>query len=771
MIYKLNLFYKGVQYVLVTLFYVIKHVLIHITIRIILLFLYNYLYAINFNVKSMRNIFKSIFKTAIIFILILYGCNSKEKNSNLNGPIDRFALVNRHNVELKEIDPLAPISVGNGDFAYTADVTGMQSLEYYYFENGIPLETRTTWAWHSFPNIENLKLEDATEEVNFHGRKISYASNQNSKAGDYFRKNPHPVPMGQISLVSEKNQPLTPEMIKNIDQKLDLWSGVINSQYTIDEEKVTVETVSHPELNVVAFKIKSNLLKTGKLKPAFRFPYSYDLFTKNKPPFDWEKQDRHETIIVDQDANNIILQRSIDSSQYFVKIHWLNAAQWEKNAQHEYSLNCTGNDSLILVCEFLPTMNTKLLPSFEETKEASEQSWENYWTQGGVVDLSGSTDSRAPELERRIVLSQYLMKVNYSGSFPPQETGLANISWYGKHNSEVYWLHAAQFYQWNHTDLLEKGLQWYQKILPVAISDAESKGFEGARWPKMSGIDGRISPGTINPFIIWNQSNPIYLSELVYRNHPDTATLNKYKDIVFESAKFLASYAFYDDKTERYILGPPIKSVNESTEENTTMNPSFELAQWYYGLKVAQDWRERLNMKRDLFWDDIMKKLAPLTIVDEKYVELETNPKMYEKQGNFSSDMIMAMGYLPKTPMVDEQIMQNTFRAIVERNGIPSFVSWSMGKGALTAARLGEQQTAIDIVCNDAPKAKFNKSGYVSRPKEGVNNPAYLPVNSAFLAAIGLMAGGWDGAPEVNAPGFPKDGKWNVRSENLQKLP
>jgi len=58
-------------------------------------------------------------------------------------------------------------------------------------------------------------------------------------------------------------------------------------------------------------------------------------------------------------------------------------------------------------------------------------------------------------------------------------------------------------------------------------------------------------------------------------------------------------------KTDRYILGPPIKSVNESTEENTIRNPSFELAQWYYGLKVAQDWRERMDMKRDPHWGDI----------------------------------------------------------------------------------------------------------------------------------------------------------------------
>jgi len=707
----------------------------------------------------------------VIYFTTCYIASAQATAPVIQKPIDRYALVNRHNVVLQEADPLAPLSLGNGDFAYTADVTGMQSLGEYYFKNGIPLETRSTWSWHSFPNPKNLRLQDAMKESNFHGRKVFYESLEKSPAGEYFRVNPHPVALGQISLVGENDMPLDLSMITQINQKLDIWKGVITSRYEINGQPVTVETVCHPELSLVAFKIKSPLLKSGKLKPAFRFPYSYDLSIKNKPPFDWSNPGRHQSTIIKQDNYNILLKRTIDTSLYYVSIHWQGMGKWEKKGPHEFYLNAAGSDSLVLVCEFTPVLKNGTSPSFEDTKKASERAWKEFWTKGGAIDLTGSTDPRAPELERRIVLSQYLVKVNYSGSFPPQETGLAHISWFGKHNSEVYWIHAAQFYQFNHTELLEKGLQWYRKILPVAQADAKFKGFEGSLWPKMSGYDGRQSPGAINPFIIWNQPNPIYLSELVYRANPDKATLNKYKDLVFESAKFLASYAFYDTKTSHYILGPPIKSVNESTEENNTRNPSFELAQWYYGLKVAQDWRERLGMKRDPHWDDIMEKLTPLTIQDGKYVEIESEPDMYSRQGNFSSAMLMALGYLPQTPMVDKKIMQNTFEAIVNRNGIQSFVSWGLGKGALTAARLGDQQTAIDIVCNDAPNAKFNKSGYVLRPKEGLVCPAYLPVNSSFLEAVALMAGGWDGSPNINAPGFPQNGKWQVRVENILKLP
>jgi len=42
--------------------------------------------------------------------------------------------------------------------------------------------------------------------------------------------------------------------------------------------------------------------------------------------------------------------------------------------------------------------------------------------------------------------------------------------------------------------------------------------------------------------------------------------------------------------------------------------------------------------------------------------------------------------------------------------------------------------------------------------------------NGALLSAVALMAGGWDGETSP-APGFPKDGRWQVRSEGLGRLP
>jgi len=54
--------------------------------------------------------------------------------------IDRFALVTRHNPHVTKIDPLSPLSLANGEFAFTADVTGLQTFPQLY-SDAMPLCT------------------------------------------------------------------------------------------------------------------------------------------------------------------------------------------------------------------------------------------------------------------------------------------------------------------------------------------------------------------------------------------------------------------------------------------------------------------------------------------------------------------------------------------------------------------------------------------------------------------------------------------------------
>ena len=688
-------------------------------------------------------------------------------------PMDRRAVVNRHDVHVTSVDPEAAVSVGNGDFAFTVDVTGLQSFGELYFEKGLPLETLSTWAWHSFPNPNGYTLADATKMSNFHGRQVPYASLQSSPAGTYFRENPHPIPLGQVSLIYQ-GRALAPADLTALDQRLDLWTGVVTSTYTLAGQPVTVETVADSDRSVMGVKLRSPLVKAGDLQVRFHFPYSYKFSSDaqgaiNKPPYVWDPE-RHRTVISRHGAGFAQLERTLDAEHTYVNLAWQGAGEVTETARHDFRLRAADGDALVFTCAFTAEGGVGSVPSFDATRATSVAGWKNYWSTGGIVDLAGSTDPRAAELERRIVLSQYLMKVHYAGEMPPSETGLAQISWFGKHNSEMYFWHAAQFYQWGHTELLEKGLAWYRRMLPVMLAAAKEQGFEGARWTKMTGPDGRTGPGSINPFIIWNQPNPIYLSELVYRAHPDKATLEKYSAVVFESARFLASFAFYDDATKRYVLGPPIKNVSERAGENTTQNPAFELAYWHFGLQVAQQWRARLGLAPEPKWADILQKLAKMPESDGRYLEIETEPDLYKRNGGgLPTTMLLTFGFLPKTDYIDVETERRTFAEVNKRNGTNRWASWQVGQGALTAARLGETELAVHFLTN--PSVRFMPSGYSRRPKEPNGCVAYLPINSSLLAAAGLMAGGWDGAPAGNAPGFPRDGKWVVRAEGLNPMP
>jgi len=59
--------------------------------------------------------------------------------------INRKELVTRHNPVLTKIETDSPLTVGNGEFAFTADPTGMQTFYNFYHDNHMPLCTMSQW--------------------------------------------------------------------------------------------------------------------------------------------------------------------------------------------------------------------------------------------------------------------------------------------------------------------------------------------------------------------------------------------------------------------------------------------------------------------------------------------------------------------------------------------------------------------------------------------------------------------------------------------------
>lgn len=685
--------------------------------------------------------------------------------------IDRHALVTRHNPHLTALDPWAPLSVGNGEFCFTADVTGLQTFTDYYHAHGIETETQARWSWHSNPNPSGFKLADANRPYTAYGRTLGYPTNDKNPAGQWLRENPHAMPLPQLSLdlARDGGAPLKPEDLSAIDQTLDLWTGTLTSRYQLGGEPVTVTVACDPSRDAIAVRVESPLIVGGKLGVRLAFPRGHEIKTKNNPGLDWSLPESHTTkLSVRDDHKALAFLHERDQSHYQAVLVSAGPLSHAATGPHAFRIGAGGGNVLEFTLAF--AADGPEVPAVAAIRAASTTHWQQFWSTGGAVDFSGSTDPRAAELERRVVLSQYLTAIQCAGDFPPSESGLTLSTWYQKHHTEMIWWHTAHFALWGREALLAKNLDWFVRALPVARDIAKGRDLRGARWPKMIGPDGRESPGG-NPFIVWNQPHPIHLAELLYRNTPTKETLAHYRDLVLETADCMASMLHWDEARKCYNLGPPLWIAQEIYEQTSSMNPTYELSYWSRGLQIAQQWRERLGLPRDAEWDKMIKAIAPLPVKDGKYVALESHPDTWDNVASRHDhpSFLMALGQLPGDG-VDRATMARTLDAVLKSWDWETKIwGWDYPMIAMTAARLGEPEKAVGVLLkSDGPNNSYTASGH---NKQRDDLPIYLPGNGSLLAAVAMMAAGWDGAPSHDAPGFPKDGKWVVRSEGLHPLP
>jgi protein-glucosylgalactosylhydroxylysine glucosidase len=669
------------------------------------------------------------------------------------GAIDRRALVTRHNPVLRKWDPLAPLSVGNGELAFTADLTGLQTFPDFY-DTAMPLCTQSQWGWHSFPGRPDGEL--ALTPFDTHGRPVGYPTSPGEQRDlfQWLRENPHRLHLGRIGLtLSDRSQIAAPE------QTLDLWTGRMTSRFRVRDFAVEVETCCHPTLDLIAVRIRSRLLEDGAFGAVIDFPYGSPAMNAA----DWKQPERHTTTVLDSGANRTDLARRLDDDAYAVHLAWNGSARLRRDSLHRFALlPPVGSTELSFVCQFTRERSAAPLPGAAQTFQAAAVHWQRFWTTGAAVELDGPPQAR--ELERRVVLSQYLSAIQCSGSVPPQETGLTCNSWNGKFHLEMHWWHAAHFPLWGRAPLLERSLPWYERILPSARSWAQEQGYAGARWPKMAGPEGRDSPSNIGPLLIWQQPHPIAYAELCYHAHPNRATLERYRTIVFASAEFMASYAWLDPKDGRYHLGPPVIPAQENHPPRDTWDPVFELEYWHWGLETANRWRERLGLTPDPRWGEIARKLAPLPQQDGVYLAHANCPQTYTERNRDHPSMLGALGVLPGAK-VESEVMRRTLEKVMKEWRWRDTWGWDYPMIAMAAARLGDSRTAVAALLMDTPKNTWLPNGHNWQRD---NLPLYLPGNGGLLTAVAMMCAGWHGAPADFRPRFPPP--WQVRHEGLRPL-
>ena len=710
--------------------------------------------------------------------------------------IDRNAVVSRNNPVITKADTLASLSVGNGHFATTVDVTGLQSYPLDY-KNGVPLCAMSDWGWHQYPNSKNLKPSESEKSFDFgHGHKEIYAveykkkeDGRHKEATEFLRVNPHRLNLGTIGLylTDEKGKQISLYQLTDIRQEQKLFDGEILSSFVANGKKVEVTTGAHPSKDALYARIKSELLADKRATLRLRFPYPTGKHADDAS--DWTKPERHRSEIISQTDNHTIIKRTLDATTYYVLLQWEGKADIKKLASHDFELSSPDN-TLAIAVEYLPglpSISGSPRFSYDLYHIAATNFWRSWWNSGAIVDFSSCTDPRAKELERRVVLSQYLTQINCANNMPPQESGLTYNTWFGRPHLEMTWWHVVDFALWNRPEVVAQILKWYNDIAyPVARKIAERQGFKGIRWMKMTDPWAGEAPSNTGSFLIWQQPHYIYLAEEMYRANPSTETIREYGEQVEATAEFIADFVSFDAAQKRYIL-KGATAMQECMTKDISYNQPFELAYWSYGLSVAQKWRERQGKERVALWDDIIKNLSPLPEAGDIYtagiaIGAAKNHEAFDpfdapakkvetfadKCRNDHPAVLGACGLLPYTSLYNMEKMKTTLDWVMKNWNWQTTWGWDYGMIAMTAARLGDPETALKALLIDTQKNTYLPSGHNFQTPDRLR--IYLPGNGALLTAIAMMCAGWDGCDDKGNPGFPKNGKWDVKWEGLKRM-
>jgi hypothetical protein len=683
------------------------------------------------------------------------------------GHINRYRVVERNCPVVTKLDSLQSLSVGNGHFAFTVDATGLQTFPDQY-AHGVCLGTMSDWGWHSFSNPHHYQPEDAFVTKDFgRGHQEIYSAQFKSQgrqhdASNWLRANPHRLHLGVVGLDFTD-----PSKLVSVNERLCLWTGMVKSRFLYKGKRYDVQTVCSPDRDEIASEVISDE------NPRIRFRFPYPTGGHSDDACNWSSDGKHLTEVIKSSPHAVLLRHTIDATIYYIRVTWKDKADFKVTGRNSFLLSAKRRKIDFTVAFFQKSeyqqFSLRTATDFHAVAQKAARYWMNYWKKGAIVDFSHIIDPRARELERRVVLSQYLLAVNDAGNMPPQETGLTYNSWFGKFHLEMVWWHEAQFALWGHPDLLVPALDWYLRVEPVARSIARRQGFKGVRWMKMTDPSGMEAPSNVGSYLIWQQPHPIYLAELLYRAAPDKSKeiLNRYGDMVDKTAKFMADFVTYDSIGHRYILKGCIPA-QETLKADSTVNPPFELSYWHFALSTAQKWRERRGLRRVPLWDRIISQLSPLAMnSDSLYLAAESAVNTF-KDIRFTSDhpaVLGALGVLPQCPLAQPAVMRKTLQWVWNNWNWPTTWGWDYPMTAMCAARLGEPERAVQALLMAKQKNTYLVNGHNYQDDR---LRIYLPGNGGLLTAVAMMCAGWDGCTKSN-PGFPAD--WDVRWQGLLPLP
>lgn len=582
----------------------------------------------------------------------------------------------KYNLKFNHIDSKNPVTIGNGDFAITLDQTGTQSL--YEIYKDIPLSTMSNKNWF-YKDKKDIKPSYVD------GKAYMLFNLDNDPNYQINRQYPFKYSFMQI-LLYDNDKLIDINNIKDVKQELDLYKGIVTSSFNY-KEKIN-KTISfiyqdHDEFN---FKLQSDNLNLA-------LKFNYPSYTKNGYRLDilpnvLVKEDRI-TLLYD-DKNSLSFKLKSSSKYQIVE----NTLIFDDN-------------------------NVSFSLALDEIKEG--KLLDEFWKcdNGIIIDNE--------ELVKKMVLSKYLLHVNSTGIYPPQESGLTYNCWNSKFHLEMHLIHSLWNIYNNHVGDLVKSFDYYLSIMPSSLKRASLNGYKGLRFPKMTGPDGEDSPSNIGPLLIWQAPHILFMLQEIYYLYNKENIIKKYEPLISGTIDFMISFLTLKDS--KYQMLDPLLEACESIPLDRCQNPSFELEYWRYTLERQPKIDTALYGHQRYDYLDITSKIITPKEDDGIYLKTYGVIDKYDLYKDHPTEGFLMSFF--KSKIVDKEKMVKTIDYILKNMDLSSYWGWDFPFLGLSLLNCGEIEKSIEVTQLNTINNQYLYNGYNTSPRDDLK--AYLPGNGAFL--------------------------------------
>lgn len=582
----------------------------------------------------------------------------------------------KYNLKFNHIDSKNPVTIGNDDFAITLDQTGTQSL--YEIYKDIPLSTMSNKNWF-YKDKKDIKPSYVD------GKAYMLFNLDNDPNYQINRQYPFKYSFMQI-LLYDNDKLIDINNIKDVKQELDLYKGIVTSSFNY-KEKIN-KTISfiyqdHDEFN---FKLQSDNLNLA-------LKFNYPSYTKNGYRLDilpnvLVKEDRM-TLLYD-DKNSLSFKLKSSSKYQIVE----NTLIFDDN-------------------------NVSFSLALDEIKEG--KLLDEFWKcdNGIIIDNE--------ELVKKMVLSKYLLHVNSTGIYPPQESGLTYNCWNSKFHLEMHLIHSLWNIYNNHVGDLVKSFDYYLSIMPSSLKRASLNGYKGLRFPKMTGPDGEDSPSNIGPLLIWQAPHILFMLQEIYYLYNKENIIKKYEPLISGTIDFMISFLTLKDS--KYQMLDPLLEACESIPLDRCQNPSFELEYWRYTLERQPKIDTVLYGHQRYDYLDITSKIITPKEDDGIYLKTYGVIDKYDLYKDHPTEGFLMSFF--KSKIVDKEKMVKTIDYILKNMDLSSYWGWDFPFLGLSLLNCGEIEKSIEVTQLNTINNQYLYNGYNTSPRDDLK--AYLPGNGAFL--------------------------------------